>query len=62
MWISKKRFETLEKEVAALKKEQPLLRELIKSSTESNEALLRIVKELRADLVEQLKNQTEEVG
>ena len=29
MWISKKRFETLEKEVAALKKEQPLLRELM---------------------------------
>lgn len=46
MWISRKKFEELERKVAVLEKEQLLVADSIKS----NEELLRVVTELKVEL------------
>lgn len=46
MWISRKKFEELERKVAVLEKEQQLAADSIKS----NEELLRVVTELKVEL------------
>lgn len=46
MWISRKKFEELERKVAVLEKEQLLVADSIKS----NEELLRVVRELKVEL------------
>lgn len=46
MWISRKKFEELERKVAVLEKEQLLAADSIKS----NEELLRVVTELKVEL------------
>lgn len=51
MWISKRRFEAMEKKIAALEKEQLKINSIVKSNIDSNEEVISIVKQLRGDLV-----------
>lgn len=50
MWVPKKRMENLEKRIAALEKEQLSIKEYVKETVESDEELIKIVKELSADI------------
>lgn len=50
MWVPKKRMENLEKRIAALEKEQLSIKEYVKEAVESDEELIKIVKELSADI------------
>lgn len=47
---SKKRMENLEKRIAALEKEQLSIKEYVKEAIKSDEELIKIVKELSADV------------
>ena len=50
MWVPKKRMENLEKRIAPLGKEQLSIKEYVKEAVESDEELIKIVKELSADI------------
>lgn len=50
MWISKKRLEGIEKKIADLEGEQLSIRNYVKEAIKSDEDLIEIVKNLRAEL------------
>ena len=50
MWVPKKRMENLEKRIAALEKEQLSIKEYVKEAVDSDEELIKMVKELGADI------------
>lgn len=50
MWVPKNRMENLEKRIAALEKEQLSIKEYVKEAIKSDEELIKIVKELSADI------------
>lgn len=50
MWVSKKRMENLEKKIAALEKEQLSVKRYVTQNIESDEELIRVVKQLRSDV------------
>lgn len=52
MWISKKKFLEMQKEIGELKKEQLSLFEKIRESIEANKQLISIVKDLKNALEE----------
>lgn len=50
MWVSKRKWNAIEKRIAALEKEQLNFMKYVKNSITSNEELIAIVKELRDEL------------
>ena len=47
MWVSKKKLNSLEEKIAALEKEQLLIKKYVNENIQSDEELIEIVKRLR---------------
>ncbi len=50
MWVSRKKFELLETKIAALEKEQIVIKKYVENNIKSDQELIVIVKNLHDDI------------